>query len=132
MLIAHVCVPAFLVVGQIVILIGGAFGVPWVRNVWFRLAHIGLIGFIAVQTLIGRVCPLTQLEQALREGAPWGSQTAVQRWLDPLLFCNAPGWVFTAVHSLAALVIILTWFAVPPDWSASPFQPKRAPDALEI
>ena len=54
---------------------------------------IGLIGFIAVQTLIGRVCPLTQLEQALREGAPWGSQTAVQRWLDPLLFCNAPGWV---------------------------------------
>lgn len=133
-LVVHVGVPVFLVVGQVAIIMGAIWGVHWVRNARFRVAHLGLIAFIAGQTWLGRVCPLTLLEQAFRRRAAQAPDqiTSTQHWLDPFLFCDAPTWVFTTLHSLAALVIIATWIAIPPAWNGAPIPSQRDPDALEI
>ena len=117
-LIVHVGVAAFLVAGQLAIIAGGIFRTRWVRDPWFRVVHLGLIVFIAGQSILGLICPLTHLEQYLRTLArqPSSHQTITEAWFSHLLFFDAPSWVFIAAHSVAAVVILATWFAVPPVW----------------
>ena len=49
-LLLHLAVVAFVVVGEALILFGGWRGWHWVRHRGLRIAHLALIGFIAVQT----------------------------------------------------------------------------------
>ena len=65
-LIVHVAVAVFVVLGQIAIVVGGIGGLTWIRNLRFRLSHLTVVTFIAVQTWIGAECPLTQFEHAIR------------------------------------------------------------------
>ena len=63
---AHAGVVAFVVLGEAAFLLGGWRGWRWVHGLWLRLAHLALTGFIAAQTWLGELCPLTLWEQALR------------------------------------------------------------------
>ena len=65
-LIAHVAVALFVVLGQIIIFVGGIVGLKWICNLRFRIAHLAVTTLIAAETWIGAECPLTQLERALR------------------------------------------------------------------
>jgi polyferredoxin len=61
---------------------------------------------------LGIACPLTIWEDRLR-----GRQIAtgfIERWIDRLLFYEAPAWVFTAAYVAFAALVLLTWVAVPP------------------
>ena len=120
-LAAHFSLAAFIVGGFVLIVIGGALKIQLVRYPWFRLTHLGLIAFIAGEAWLGMVCPLTRLEQALGilAGQPAYIETFTEHWLSHLLFFHGPPWVFTAVHSLAALTILISWFAVPPCWQTA-------------
>ena len=120
-LVVHCAVALFLAGGLLLIVVGGRLKIEWVRNPWFRLTHLGLIAFIAGESWLGLVCPLTRLEQALRirAGQPAYLETFTELWLSPLLFFHAPPLVFVAVHSLAALAILYGWFAVPPCWQTA-------------
>lgn len=117
-LLAHVAIAAFIVVGQLAIIVGGVAGMRAVRNLKFRLTHLALIFFVAAETWLGQLCPLTHLEQylRLRAGQQTYSESFTQHWLAPLIFFDAPWWVFTAIHSLAALIVAGSWLLVPPDW----------------
>ena len=117
-LFAHVAIAAFIVVGQLAIIVGGVVGSRAVRNLKFRLTHLALIVFVAAETWLGQLCPLTHLEQylRLRAGQQTYSESFTQHWLAPLIFFDAPWWVFTAIHSLAALIVAGSWLLVPPDW----------------
>ena len=42
---------------------------PGVRAPLFRYTHLGVMLFVAAQTLAGKLCPLTIWEMALRERA---------------------------------------------------------------
>jgi Protein of Unknown function (DUF2784) len=45
------------------------------------------------------------------------NQTAsgfIERWIDRLLFYDAPTWVFTAAYVAFAALVLVTWVAVPP------------------
>lgn len=68
-LITHVTFVAFVIVGLMVILIGGAFGWSWIRNPWFRVLHLASIAVVIVQAWLGDICPLTTFEMYLREKA---------------------------------------------------------------
>jgi Protein of Unknown function (DUF2784) len=117
-LCAHVGVAGFVVLGQAAIIAGGLAGQTWVRNFRFRAAHLVLIVFIAVQTSLGQLCPLTELEQFLRQraGQTAYSESFTQHWLQSLIFFDAPWWTFTALHSFAALVVVGSWLLLPPAW----------------
>ena len=88
----------------------------WVRNLWFRLAHLGAIGFVVLESWLGIMCPLTTLEQWLRQLA--GQRTYdsdfIAHWLGRILFFEAPTWVFTACYTLFGLAVALSWVYVPP------------------
>ena len=65
-LIVHAAFVAFAVGGLPVILLGGFRGWKWIRNPWFRAAHLAGIALVVVQAWFAIVCPLTALEMHLR------------------------------------------------------------------
>ncbi len=115
-LVLHVAVVAFVLLGEILILVGGRRGWHWVRQRTLRMAHLALMAFIALQSWLGVLCPLTGWEQALRRRAGQAvySESFIEHWLGRLIFFEAPwGW-FVAAYSVFALLVLLTWHWVPP------------------
>ncbi len=111
-LVAHFAFVLFVVGGLALIGTGAAAGWRWVRNFWFRIAHLAAICCVALEALIGMVCPLTEWEDALR-GAP--SETSfIARWLHRVLFYSLPEWVFATAYVLFALAVAATFWLVPP------------------
>lgn len=121
-LVAHASFVAFLIVGLLAILIGGACGWRCVRNPWFRALHLAGIGLVVIQAWFGVICPLTTLEMYLREraGEPAYRGTFIAHWLQKLLYYEAPAWVFAAGYTLFGLAVVASWVKVRP-------RPFRAP-----
>lgn len=115
-LIVHVSFVAFVVLGLLLILVGGACGWRWVRNPWFRAAHLAGIGLVVVQAWLGIVCPLTTLEMWLRElaGDVTYSGTFIAHWLQRLLYYEAPPWVFAVAYTIFGLAVVASWVKVRP------------------
>lgn len=115
-LVLHVGVVLFVVAGLVLTLVGGARHWQWVRNFWFRAAHLAAIAYVALQSWFDIVCPLTTLEQWLRIQAGQAAYEGdfIGYWLGKLLFYQAPPWVFIAVYSLFGLLVAWSWFAVRP------------------
>jgi Protein of Unknown function (DUF2784) len=115
-LILHVAVVAFAVLGQLLFMLGGGLGWSWVRVAWIRLAHLALIAFVLVQSWLGASCPLTLWEQMLRRGAGQTAYTEsfIEHWLTRFIFFDAPPWVFGLIYTLFGILVLLTWHWVPP------------------
>jgi hypothetical protein len=63
----HLAFVAFVVVAQLLILVGWLARWGWVRNFWFRAVHLLCIAFVAVEAVGGIQCPLTTWEHDLRK-----------------------------------------------------------------
>lgn len=111
-LIIHFAFVLFVVGGLTLTWIGYAAGWAWVRNVWFRAAHLAAIVFVAGEALFGVACPLTLWEDGLR-GAP-EDKSFIARWVHRLMFYTAPEWVFTTLYIAFALLIAATFWFIPP------------------
>ena len=116
LLFIHVLFVVFVIVGLIFIFVGGYRRWAWVRNPWFRIAHLAAIGVVVAQAWLGVICPLTVWEMALRERAGDAVYTGafIAHWLEALLYYNAPPWVFVLCYTLFGLLVLLSWFVVPP------------------
>jgi len=112
LLVVHFALAAFIVGGLVVVWIGAACDWWWVRNPWFRYAHLAAIVFVAVEALLGYACPLTLWEDLLRGGIR--PESFVGRWMVRLLYYQAPEWVFTALYALWAGATLVTLRLVPP------------------
>ena len=112
-LLIHAAVALFITGGFIAVWVGQWRGWGWVRNRRFRQLHLAAIGFVAITSLIGVACPLTDLEDSLRGGAV-GSAGFIQRWVGRLLYHDFPGWLFTIAYTVFALAVIVAWCVVPP------------------
>jgi hypothetical protein len=115
-LIVHVMYVAFVVFGLVLILWGGFRGWSWVRNPWFRAGHLAAIGGVVVQSWLGMNCPLTTLENSLRDraGDPAYEGAFIAHWLHTLLYYDAPSWVFTLGYSLFGLAVVMSLVIVRP------------------
>lgn len=112
-LFVHFGIASFIVLGLALTWIGIAAAWRWVRNFWFRLAHLCAIACVAAEALVGVMCPLTLWEDALRQSV--GEQPSfVARWVRRLLFYELPEWVFTLAYVAAALATAATWWLAPP------------------
>ena len=112
-LTVHFAFVAFVVGGLALIWIGSAAGWGWVRNFWFRIAHLAAIVLVAGETLVGVWCPLTVWEDALR--GVHGEKSFVARWIHRVLFYDFPPWAFTVAYVAFALVVAATWRFVRPE-----------------
>lgn len=115
-LLSHVMVVAFVVLSLPLILTGKLLGWAWVRNPWYRLAHLLCIAVVATQAWAGVVCPLTTLEMWLRAkgGEAVYAGSFIAHWLDQILYYDLPAWVFTLAYSSFGLLVLLSWFWVKP------------------
>lgn len=112
----HVAIAVFVVLGLVLVVAGNLRGWGWVNRLWFRLAHLAAIAFVAAESWFGMVCPLTTLEMWLRTkaGAPTYAGGFIEHWLQYLLYYDAPPWVFTLAYSLFGLAVLATWWWFPP------------------
>lgn len=115
-LVLHAGVVLFVVGGLFLILLGGVRKWTWVRNFWFRVLHLAAITYVTLETWLGVVCPLTALELWLRGRAGQLVYEAdfIAYWLGKLLFYQAPPWVFIAVYSVFAVLVLASWMIVRP------------------
>ena len=61
-LAVHLAFVVFMVAGLLAVPIGGLFGWAWVREPWWRWAHVAGMGVVAVQALARVPCFLTLWE----------------------------------------------------------------------
>lgn len=125
-LLIHFAYVLFVVAGLVLILAGGVLGWRWVRNPWFRAAHLAAIGFVVIEAWLGAMCPLTTLEAGLRVRAgesPYAPSGFIAHWVQRLLFWDAPAWVFTTLYTLFGALVAASWGWVRP----RPFRASREP-----
>ncbi len=118
-LVVHAACVAFVICGFAAIVLGGVFGWHWVRRPLFRFSHLLLVVFIAAQALLGRLCPLTELENWLRRlgGEREYPGAFVGYWLGRLLFFDVPVWYFAIIYTLFAAAVASTLWFVPIRWA---------------
>ena len=111
-LMIHAAIVIFNFGGLLAIAIGGWLGWGWVRQRAFRWLHLGALGFVSVEALLGITCPLTRLEDWLRgESAASGF---VARWISRWMYWDLPTWVFVVSYASVFVCAVVLWFMVPP------------------
>ncbi len=114
--VAHFAYVAFVLFGQLAILIGILAKWEWVRNIWFRGIHLIAIVVVVLEAWWGVTCPLTTWEQDLRAKAGQEAYTGdfIATWVHDLLFMEAEPWVFTLCYSIFGALVLLTFVIAPP------------------
>ena len=112
-LVTHAAFVLFVVGGLAAIWIGLAAHARFATNMTFRVAHLAAIVFVALEALLGFMCPLTTWEYRLR-GESTDGPGFIQRWIHAWLYWDLPGWMFTPVYVAFALLVAWTWVRHPP------------------
>jgi hypothetical protein len=115
--IFHFCYVMFAVGGEVIVLLGWLLHWRWVRNLSFRIVHLASIGVVAMESLIGVLCPLTEWEHSLRLLAGQTVEEEIPlmvRLVRRIIFYDFPTWVFTLTYVLFTLLVAATFFLVPP------------------
>ena len=115
-LLMHVLFVAFVVIGLLLILLGKIRGWSWIRNPWFRLAHVAAIGVVTLQSWFGVTCLLTiwEKEWRLRASEAVYTGTFISHLLETILYYRAPMWVFAVCYTLFGAIVVASWIWVRP------------------
>lgn len=116
--VIHACFVAFVVLGLLAIVVGLILRWAWVRNFWFRTLHLAAIGVVAFEAVIGMNCPLTVLENNLRQQAGQVTYPGafIGYWAHRLIFIEGEPWMFTVAYTLFGLAVAGAYLVGPPHW----------------
>ena len=115
--VLHLGIVAFCVLGEAAILVGAARRWKWIRVPAFRYIHLGLILLVAGEAILGITCPLTDWEYSLRASAGQRSNedlSFVARLVRAIIFYDFPPWVFTALYIGFGSIALLTFVLIKP------------------
>jgi hypothetical protein len=118
-LVAHLAVAAFLVLGLPLIWLGRWRGWAFVHSPWLRLPHLAAMAWVLAEDMLGRLCPLTEWEWALRQAAlaqGLSRRSWMAHWAGRLLYADLPDWSFTALYAGFFGFLLFTAWAVPIAW----------------
>lgn len=113
----HFCYVLFAAGGELVILLGWLLSWRWIRNLAFRIVHLASVVVVAIEALIGVLCPLTDWEYRLRLLAGQTLEEEIPfmaRLVRRIIFYDFPTWVFTLTYILFALLVASTFLLAPP------------------
>jgi Protein of Unknown function (DUF2784) len=115
-LLLHVSYAAFVIGGLLAVPLGAWLEWRWVRARRFRLAHVMCTAIVAVEALIGVMCPLTWFEHVLlvASGAAGYERSFMGHLLYRLLYYDAPMWMFTAAYTALTLTVVAFYHYLPP------------------
>lgn len=114
-LLVHALIIAYIVFGLPLTWIGAWRGWAFVRSAWFRLSHLGLIGFVVLQTWLDQLCPLTVWEHQLRQAAGQRGyeRSFIEHWLSDLIFVDLSLAVLAPIYTAFGVLVALTFWWVP-------------------
>ena len=114
--VVHAAYVAFVVGGFVAILLGAAMRWQWTRSFTFRVAHLAAIALVCLESIVGVMCPLTSLEDAMRTrgGAVRYPGDFVAYWAHRMIFYNFPPWIFTIAYISFAILVAIAFIAIPP------------------
>jgi len=117
----HSCFVGYVVIGQILIWIGVACRLGWVRNPWFRSTHLLAILIVALEAFGDMECPLTTWEFELRRlaGQPLERASFIGRCLHAAIFVDVNPVLLNAIHVVFALLVLATFLLWPPKFRKS-------------
>jgi hypothetical protein len=123
----HVGYVACVVVGVALILLGRALAWGWVRNRWFRLAHLLLIVTVVIRAMLMPVCPLTTWEEDLRRlgGQEDFEGSRVGYVLHAMIHPDLPLWVFPLVYVAFGALVVCAFWLVPVRWRPEKERPPE-------
>jgi len=124
-LVAHTALALFLGLGLAAIWLGGWLGWGFVRGRRFRILHLAGMAVVALESVLGLGCPLTDVESALRGFANAATDGALYRagfiahWLGKILYYDFDERVFLALYVAALGLTLLAWLVVKPRGKAT-------------
>ena len=129
MLVIHFAFVLFVVVGLFIIWLGYFRRWDFVRNFYFRAAHLLAMGGVLLESLFGIVCPLTHWEIQLRQlggQTVYGDQTFMQAWIHKILFYNLESSTFTIIYGCFFTAVVLSFIFIFPKlpWRETKGEPE--------
>jgi hypothetical protein len=124
----HIVIAGFIIFGIIAIPLGARFAWAPAYAFWPRLMHLGAMGLVALQKLMGDSCFLSVWESrlvAIAAQAPHATPL-FQTVGEHVLYWNLPLWFFAWLYSVLFAFVIGLWFWVPPRKSAASAQGSAA------
>ena len=86
----------------------------WVKNKNYRLTHLFLMGIILIETILGFMCPLTILENFLRNGTKVNNKFT--EIIHLIMYWDLPSYQFIILYLLSLLYLIFLWCFFKPDF----------------
>ena len=117
LVIIHLAFVAFVVLGQLAILVGIIFKKTWARSFAFRIIHLICIGIVATEGMLDVECPLTVWERNLRTEAGQDVSEApfIPQLANRILFYpDIPHVYFERMHIAFGFMVLLTFLIWPP------------------
>jgi hypothetical protein len=110
-LVLHTALALFLTFGLAAIWLGGWLGWGFVRNRAFRLAHLAGLAVVALESVLGIACPLTDLESSLRSSAQATPYRGgfIAHWLGRILYYDLDERAFLALYLAALGLTLWAW-----------------------
>ncbi len=111
-LIIHFAVVLFIIFGFF-FPIFYKFKFNFAKNYYIRIIHISLITIVLVETLVGVICPLTIIENLLRNSTQ--SESLIAKLLRDLLFWDFSISYFLFIYFICFSWTVFIWFFFPPN-----------------
>tara|TARA_B100001057_G_scaffold338265_1_gene339040 strand:+ start:316 stop:678 length:363 start_codon:yes stop_codon:yes gene_type:complete len=108
----HFGLASFISAGFFIIPLGYKIGWNWIKKRNLRLLHLFLIGFITGETILGLTCPLTVLENMVRDVDY--STSFMTYWVAQILYWDLPSQVFVILYLLCFGWVFILWKICPP------------------
>ena len=113
-LLFHFCIFLFVILSFFLIPFGYYQKWEWVKNKYYRLIHLVLMGIIFIETILGFMCPLTILENFLRNDIEINNK--ITQIIHQVMYWNLTTYQFTILYLLSLLYLIFLWFFFKPDF----------------
>jgi hypothetical protein len=115
----HLLFVLYVILAQLLIVVGVAARWRWVRNPWFRISHLLMIGVVAAESIVDFECPLTTWENMLRAAAGHevgAGETFIGRLVDSIMFFDHSKYYYILNMSYLgfALLVAVTFWLAPP------------------
>ena len=112
-LLFHFCIFLFVILSFFLIPLGYSRKWEWVKNKYYRLIHLFLMGIIFIETILGFMCPLTILENFLRNDIEINNK--ITQIIHQIMYWDLPSYQFIILYLLSLLYLIFLWFFFKPD-----------------
>ncbi|SOB59264.1 conserved membrane protein of unknown function [Pseudodesulfovibrio profundus] len=116
-LLLHFAIALFLTLGLPAVWLGHFLRWRLIHSRLFRYTHAGIMLFVLVEALLGKLCPLTVWESQLRlnsDDATSGyDQGFIFHWVDRLLFPDIPAWIFPVLYAAYFAAVMATFVLIP-------------------